>query len=84
MYFNEQMMGLNVITEYIIGYLYPGYPVANMCFKVYGYVSLKQGITFLEDFKLGHYMKILPRAMFLAQVCWEFRTYVQVLSQDPS
>ncbi|CAK9157001.1 unnamed protein product [Ilex paraguariensis] len=59
--------GLNVITEYIIGYLYPGYPVANMCFKVYGYISMKQAITFLQDFKLGHYMKIPPRAMFMAQ-----------------
>jgi hypothetical protein len=29
---------------------------------------MKQGITFLEDFKLGHYMKIPPRAMFMAQV----------------
>ncbi|CAK9184683.1 unnamed protein product [Ilex paraguariensis] len=64
----NQMPGLNVITEYIIGYLYPGYPVANMCFKVYGYISMKQGITFLQDFKLGHYMKIPPRAMFMAQV----------------
>uniref|UniRef100_A0A6M2ET81 Uncharacterized protein n=1 Tax=Populus davidiana TaxID=266767 RepID=A0A6M2ET81_9ROSI len=60
--------GLNVITEYVIGYLYPGFPVANICFKVYGYISMKQGITFLEDFKLGHYMKIPPRAMFMAQV----------------
>jgi hypothetical protein len=57
-----------VITEYVIGYLYPGFPVANICFKVYGYISMKQGITFLEDFKLGHYMKIPPRAMFMAQV----------------
>lgn len=57
-----------MITEYIIGYIYPGYPVANMCFKVYGYISMKQGIAFLEDFKLGHYMKIPPRAMFMAQV----------------
>ncbi|GMP27131.1 hypothetical protein CsSME_00003260 [Camellia sinensis var. sinensis] len=64
----NQTPGLNVITEYIIGYIYPGYPVANMCFKVYGYISLKQGITFLEDFKLGHYMKIPPRTMFMAQV----------------
>ncbi|KAL4645467.1 hypothetical protein ACB092_02G237000 [Castanea dentata] len=64
----NQMPTLNVITEYIIGYLYPGYPVANMCFKVYGYISMKQGITFLQDFKLGHYMKIPPRAMFMAQV----------------
>ena len=57
-----------MITEYIIGYLYPGFPFANMCFKVYGYISMKQAITFLEDFKLGHYMKIPPRAMFMAQV----------------
>ncbi|KDP46770.1 hypothetical protein JCGZ_06558 [Jatropha curcas] len=64
----NQTPGLNVITEYIIGYLYPGFPVANMCFKVYGYISMKQGITFLQDFKLGHYMKIPPRAMFMAQV----------------
>lgn len=67
-FFFWQTPALNVITEYIIGYLYPGYPVANICFKVYGYISMKQGITFLQDFKLGHYMKIPPRAMFIAQV----------------
>ncbi|KAK4746061.1 hypothetical protein SAY87_012373 [Trapa incisa] len=64
----NQAPGLNIITEYIIGYLYPGYPVANMCFKVYGYISMSQAITFLQDFKLGHYMKIPPRTMFMAQV----------------
>ncbi|XP_038703383.1 oligopeptide transporter 7-like isoform X2 [Tripterygium wilfordii] len=64
----NQTTGLNVISEYIIGYLYPGYPVANICFKVYGYISMKQAITFLQDFKLGHYMKIPPRSMFTAQV----------------
>ncbi|KAL0380635.1 UNVERIFIED_CONTAM: Oligopeptide transporter 7 [Sesamum angustifolium] len=63
----NQIPGLNVITEYIIGYLYPGYPVANMCFKVYGYISMKQALIFLQDLKLGHYMKIPPRAMFMAQ-----------------
>ncbi|CAN1226912.1 Oligopeptide transporter 7, partial [Linum perenne] len=60
--------GLNVITEFVIGYLYPGFPVANVCFKVYGYISMKQAILFLQDFKLGHYMKIPPRDMFKAQV----------------
>ncbi|CAN0892858.1 Oligopeptide transporter 7, partial [Linum grandiflorum] len=64
----NQSPGLNIITEYIIGYVYPGYPVANMCFKVYGYISMTQAITFLQDFKLGHYMKIPPRTMFMAQV----------------
>ncbi|XP_047973091.1 oligopeptide transporter 7-like [Salvia hispanica] len=64
----NQIPGLNVITEYIIGFLYPGYPVANMCFKVYGYISMKQALVFLQDLKLGHYMKIPPRTMFMAQV----------------
>ncbi|PKU69522.1 oligopeptide transporter 7 [Dendrobium catenatum] len=64
----NQKPGLNVLTEYIIGYLYPGRPVANMCFKVYGYISMSQALIFLQDFKLGHYMKIPPRTMFMAQV----------------
>ncbi|KAF7093076.1 hypothetical protein CFC21_095509 [Triticum aestivum] len=64
----NQTPGLNIVTEYIIGFLYPGRPVANMCFKVYGYISMHQALMFLQDFKLGHYMKIPPRAMFMAQV----------------
>jgi hypothetical protein len=68
----NQMPGLNIITEYIIGYMYPERPVANMCFKVYGYISMTQALTFLSDFKLGHYMKIPPRSMFMAQVSFVF------------
>lgn len=68
----EKAPALNVITEYIIGYIYPGYPLASTLFKVYGNGSMKQGILFLQDFKLGHYMKIPPRAMFVAQVCTLF------------
>ncbi|XP_020187893.1 oligopeptide transporter 7 isoform X2 [Aegilops tauschii subsp. strangulata] len=64
----NQTPGLNIITEYIMGYLYPGRPVANMCFKVYGHVAPRQALAFLQDFKLGHYMKIPPRTMFMAQV----------------
>ncbi|XVF53341.1 hypothetical protein PTKIN_Ptkin05aG0091800 [Pterospermum kingtungense] len=64
----NQVPGLNIITEYVIGYLYPERPVANMCFKVYGYISMSQALTFISDFKLGHYMKIPPRSMFMAQV----------------
>ncbi|XP_022773786.1 oligopeptide transporter 6 [Durio zibethinus] len=64
----NQAPGLNIITEYVIGYMYPERPVANMCFKVYGYISMTQALTFISDFKLGHYMKIPPRSMFMAQV----------------
>ncbi|CBI39772.3 unnamed protein product, partial [Vitis vinifera] len=61
-------MGLNVITELIIGFIYPGKPLANVVFKTYGYISMSQALTFLSDFKLGHYMKIPPRSMFLVQL----------------
>ncbi|XP_050248507.1 oligopeptide transporter 1-like [Quercus robur] len=59
--------GLNVITEMIIGYIYPGKPLANVAFKTYGYISMAQALYFLSDLKLGHYMKIPPRAMFIIQ-----------------
>ncbi|KAI3720632.1 hypothetical protein L2E82_31623 [Cichorium intybus] len=53
---HEQTAGLNIITAYMIGYLYPERPVANMCFKVYGYISMIQALTFIQDFKLGRYI----------------------------
>ncbi|KAL5988416.1 oligopeptide transporter 4 [Asimina triloba] len=63
----NQSPGLNVITEYVIGLILPGRPIANVCFKTYGYISMAQAVSFLADFKLGHYMKIPPRSMFLVQ-----------------
>uniref|UniRef100_A0A5B7B5B4 Putative oligopeptide transporter 4-like n=1 Tax=Davidia involucrata TaxID=16924 RepID=A0A5B7B5B4_DAVIN len=63
----NQTPGLNIITEYVMGIIYPGRPIANVCFKTYGYMSMSQAISFLSDFKLGHYMKIPPRSMFLVQ-----------------
>ncbi|KAJ0024356.1 hypothetical protein Pint_08533 [Pistacia integerrima] len=64
----NQTPGLNIITEYIMGVIQPGKPIANVCFKTYGYMSMTQAIAFLSDFKLGHYMKIPPRSMFLVQL----------------
>ncbi|CAJ2643130.1 unnamed protein product [Trifolium pratense] len=64
----NQTPGLNIITEYIMGVISPGLPIANVCFKTYGYMSMSQAISFLSDFKLGHYMKIPPRSMFIVQI----------------
>ncbi|KAH7096465.1 OPT oligopeptide transporter [Auriculariales sp. MPI-PUGE-AT-0066] len=64
----NQQVGLNVITELIIGYWMPGRPIAMMMFKTWGYITMAQALTFTSDFKLGHYMKVPPRAMFFAQV----------------
>ncbi|XP_047965145.1 oligopeptide transporter 5-like [Salvia hispanica] len=64
----NMQIGLNVITEMLIGFIYPGKPLANVAFKTYGYISMAQALTFLADFKLGHYMKIPPKSMFVAQL----------------
>jgi OPT family small oligopeptide transporter len=60
-------IGLNVITEFIVGYMTPGRPLAMMMFKTYGYMTMYQGLSFVQDLKLGHYMKIPPRTMFASQ-----------------
>ncbi|OAQ23861.1 OPT family small oligopeptide transporter [Linnemannia elongata AG-77] len=64
----NQQPGLNIITEYVIGYILPGKPIANVTFKTLGYISMAQAMTFTSDLKLGHYMKVPPRAMFWAQL----------------
>ncbi|KAE9392630.1 small oligopeptide transporter, partial [Gymnopus androsaceus JB14] len=63
----NQQVGLNVITELIIGYSLPGRPIAMMMFKTWGYITMAQALNFTQDLKLGHYMKIPPRIMFAAQ-----------------
>ncbi|KAF9977570.1 hypothetical protein BGZ65_007339 [Modicella reniformis] len=64
----NQQPGLNIVTEYVIGYMLPGHAIANVTFKTYGYIVNVQALTFTSDLKLGHYMKIPPRIMFMAQV----------------
>ncbi|KAG8844061.1 hypothetical protein FRB96_003294 [Tulasnella sp. 330] len=64
----NQQVGLNVITELIVGYWLPGKPITMMLFKTYGYITMAQALTFASDMKLGHYMKIPPRNMFWGQV----------------
>ncbi|KAK5805392.1 OPT family small oligopeptide transporter [Linnemannia elongata] len=68
----NQQPGLNIITEYVIGYILPGKPIPNVTFKTLGYISMAQAMTFTSDLKLGHYMKVPPRAMFWAQLLGTF------------
>ena len=64
----NQRVFLNVITELIAGYIWPGKPIANMTVKCAGYNSVKHGMDFAQDLKLGQYMKIPPRVLFWAQI----------------
>ena len=61
-------LGLNVFTEFTIGYMLPGRPLAMMLFKTYGYITMTQALSFIQDLKLGHYMKVPPRSMFWGQL----------------
>ncbi|WVQ64639.1 OPT family small oligopeptide transporter [Kwoniella botswanensis] len=64
----NQRIFLNIITELIAGYIWPGKPIANMMVKMYGYNTVKHGMDFAQDLKLGQYMKIPPRTLFFAQI----------------
>lgn len=61
-------VGLNIITELIAGYMLPLRPMANLLFKLYGFIIMRQGLELSRDLKLGQYMKIPPRILFFAQI----------------
>ncbi|KAK0545172.1 hypothetical protein OC845_005226 [Tilletia horrida] len=63
-----QLFGLNLVSEFIAGYTLPGKVVPNMLFKVYAQTGLGAATNFLQDLKLGHYMKIPPRTTFMIQL----------------
>jgi len=66
--FTNIQLGLNVFTEFIIGYLQPGRPIAMMMFKTFGYIVMTQALYFCQDLKLGHYMHVPQRSLFAAQL----------------
>lgn len=52
----NQRVFLNIITELIAGYIWPGKAIANIMVKTFGYNSVKHGLDFAADLKLGQYM----------------------------
>jgi len=64
---NQDVAG-PVMHELIAGYMLPGRPIANTIFKTVGYVTSSQTILFVADLKIGHYMKVPPRIMFIIQI----------------
>ncbi|WFD34105.1 hypothetical protein MCUN1_000937 [Malassezia cuniculi] len=66
---SDTSVGLNVITEFIAGFLIPGRPIGNVCWKCYGYMSCAQALEMIGDLKIAHYMseylltEISPRHM---------------------
>ena len=65
---SNKQIGLNVLMEFIYGFIQPGNPLGNAAFKTFGYMTVSQCLSLVSDMKLGHYMKIPPRSLFLAQI----------------
>ncbi|QRW17658.1 OPT oligopeptide transporter protein [Rhizoctonia solani] len=63
-----QPLNINLLAEVIPGSLIPGKPLPNMIFKSYAVQSLAEALTFVQDLKLGHYIKVSPRATFMVQM----------------
>ncbi|KAF9029353.1 OPT-domain-containing protein [Hymenopellis radicata] len=74
-----QGITLNILAQIIPGTLITGNPLANMIFKSYSVQTLTEATSFVQDLKLGHYVKVPPRATFLVQlVSTVLAAFVQV------
>ncbi|KAJ7265146.1 OPT oligopeptide transporter protein-domain-containing protein, partial [Mycena rebaudengoi] len=66
-----QEITLNVLAQ-IPESLLPGNPLANTVVKLYSVQTLTEATSFLQDLKLGHYVKVSPHASFLVQLVSTF------------
>ncbi|KAJ3365680.1 hypothetical protein GGF31_008485 [Allomyces arbusculus] len=64
--------GMNVISEFIIGCIEPGKPIVMMAFKCLAVTVTSQCVTLLADLKIGHYLKVPPRHVFISQLVSQF------------
>ncbi|PWN54029.1 OPT superfamily oligopeptide transporter [Violaceomyces palustris] len=58
----------NSICKLIGGILVPGRPLANLYFFGFSHSTIMQCINLSNDLKMGQYLKIPPRVLFLTQV----------------
>ncbi|KZT06325.1 OPT oligopeptide transporter [Laetiporus sulphureus 93-53] len=63
-----QVISINILAQIIPGVVLTGQPIPNMFFKSYALQTLTEGSRFVSDLKLGHYIKVPPRATFVAQL----------------
>lgn len=59
---------INSAIQLIGGYLFPGKPVANMYFVLFGANSQPQAIFLIQNLKLGQYGKLSPKCSLTVQV----------------
>jgi OPT family small oligopeptide transporter len=65
---SNQFIGANVFSQFIMGYLKPGSPLANATYKVFGTNTLIRAMSYVSNMKMAFYMKIPPRYVFFAHI----------------
>ncbi|KIH94024.1 hypothetical protein SPBR_05582 [Sporothrix brasiliensis 5110] len=61
-------VSLGILAEFIGGALVPGNQLAMNYLKAYGMVTASHALSFTNDLKLAHYVKIPPRQTFSVQM----------------
>ncbi|KAJ2920656.1 hypothetical protein H1R20_g16438, partial [Candolleomyces eurysporus] len=58
----------NQLMKMVAGAVNPGRPVANLYFSMWSHDVVSTSIGLAQDLKIGQYLKIPPRVMFLTQI----------------
>ncbi|KAF3046926.1 hypothetical protein E8E12_007932 [Didymella heteroderae] len=58
----------NNLSKVIAGLMLPGRPIGNMYFAAWSHNVINGAVQLSMDLKLGEYLKIPPRVMFLTQI----------------
>ncbi|KAJ1885194.1 hypothetical protein LPJ66_010239, partial [Kickxella alabastrina] len=65
---SNRQPGLSLVAELLSGLVLQGIPTGYSILKLYGHGSLAQALSYAQDMKLAHYMKIPPRQVLIYQV----------------
>ncbi|PIA19398.1 OPT superfamily oligopeptide transporter [Coemansia reversa NRRL 1564] len=65
---SNRQPGLSLVAELLSGIVLQGIPTGYSILKLYGHGSLAQALSYAQDMKLAHYMKIPPRQVLLYQL----------------
>ncbi|GKZ96811.1 hypothetical protein CBS147343_10742 [Aspergillus niger] len=58
----------NNLSKMLAGLMLPGRPVGNMYFAAWSHNVISNAVNLSNDLKMGEYLKIPPRVMFLTQI----------------
>ncbi|KAJ3391554.1 hypothetical protein HDU80_011014, partial [Chytriomyces hyalinus] len=56
-----------IVAQVIGGFMIPGRPIANMYFTMFGANTVTQSLALLYDLRIGQYLKVPPKAVFIGQ-----------------